>query len=130
ELEGRAGEAEMAAADGDGAGGDDQHLLATRAAAREIGHQGRQPGVADRAARLVDEQRRADLDDQPARGGEAARRRRLRIRAGRAHGWYSITLGAVSLVRAAAIAVRSADSTAGTPAPLTPESTITSRRAA
>src|SRR5436305_8574809 len=46
------------------------------------------------------------------------------------HGWYSTTLGALSALRAAPIAARRADSTSGTPAPLTPDSAITSRLAA
>src|SRR3954462_6783839 len=46
------------------------------------------------------------------------------------HGWYSTTLGALSALRPALIAARNADSTSGTPAPLTPDSTMTSRLAA
>src|SRR5260221_10305810 len=78
ELERGAGETEMAAADGDGAGGDDENILTAGAAAREILHQRLEPGAADIAARLVDEEGGADLDDQPARGGEAGRRRACR----------------------------------------------------
>src|SRR5258708_14752555 len=46
------------------------------------------------------------------------------------HGWYSATFGALSAWRVPVIEARSADSTSGTPVPLTPDSTMTSRLAA
>ena len=68
----RAGrQAQMAAADRDGAGGDDDHFLPARAAARDVVGQGVEPVAPDPAGLLVHQQGRADLDDQPARFAQA-----------------------------------------------------------
>ncbi len=63
----------MAAADGDGARGDDQDLLAGGAAGDDVGDQRLEPVAADRAVGLIDKKSRADLDDQAASGFQAGR---------------------------------------------------------
>src|SRR5437762_171403 len=60
----------MAAADGEGARRDEQDVLAAGAVAGDVRHERVKPGAADVAGRLVDEQGRADLDDEAAGGGE------------------------------------------------------------
>ena len=65
EPQGAFRQAEMAPADGDGAGRDDQHLLAGRLQCRDIVGQGIQPVAPDLAARFVHQQGGADLDDDP-----------------------------------------------------------------
>jgi hypothetical protein len=62
----------MPAAAGDGAGRDDQYFLLAPAAAGEVVHQRLEPGAADVAGGIVHQQRRADLDDEPAGLGEIA----------------------------------------------------------
>src|SRR5471030_835951 len=61
----------MTPPDGDRARRDDQHLLAPRAATRDVLAQRLEPAAPQIAAGLVDQQRRADLDDQPARRRQA-----------------------------------------------------------
>ena len=67
-----AGEAEMAPAHGDRAGGDEDHLLAAGAATRDIVGECCEPRGADLTT-LCDQERRADLDDEPP--GRRDRRR-------------------------------------------------------
>jgi hypothetical protein len=62
EAQRAAAQAEMAAPDRDRAGGDDDDVLATGAAAGEIVDQRIEPGAIDLAI-LTDEQGRADLHD-------------------------------------------------------------------
>ncbi len=64
-----AAQAQMAAPDRDRPGGDDDHLLAAPSAARDVVDQRVEPGAADLAV-LADQQRRADLQDDPARRDE------------------------------------------------------------
>src|SRR5579862_3774454 len=71
ELQIAASQAEMAAPDSDRARRDDQHLLAASTAARDVLNERREPIAADIAARVIDEQRRANLDDEPACGAKA-----------------------------------------------------------
>ncbi len=68
-------ETEMTPSDRDRARRDEHDVLSAGAAARDIFDQRRQPIAADVARRFVDEQRRADFDDQPARGSEPGRTR-------------------------------------------------------
>ena len=67
------GEAEMAPADGDGAGGDEDHLLPLGAERGHVVGQGVEPAPADVAALVVDQQGRADLDHDPLGAGQAGR---------------------------------------------------------
>ena len=112
----------MAAADRDRAGGDEDHLLAARAAARDVVDQRVEPGAADLAARVVDQQRRADLDDEPP----APRRARL-------GSWRpgAVALRGLGRRRAASASrvacdrrrrQRASSSLAARPAPVTPDS--------
>src|SRR6185437_2237687 len=69
ELERAADQAELQAACGDGAGRDDQHLLPPRAAPHHVLGQRVEPGLFDLAG-VLDQEGRADFDDQPAGGCE------------------------------------------------------------
>ncbi len=126
------GEAQMPAADRDRTGGDEDHLLAPGAAARDIVRQCVEPPVPDLAA-VGDQQGRADLDDQPPR-----RSQRLGGSGGagvspaeRPGSRSAVTLRArgtpppPSRHARAASAANSAASTSGTPAPETPDNGIT-----
>ena len=64
------GEAEMAAADRDRPGGDEDHLLTARAATRHVISKCRKPRAAELAA-LGDQQCRTDLDNQPPRARQS-----------------------------------------------------------
>ncbi len=63
-------QAERAARQRDGAGGDHHHLRTARAQGCDIRRDGGEPGGAWRCAGLIDHQRGADLDDDALRGGE------------------------------------------------------------
>jgi len=69
ETQGAAAQPKMATADRDRAGRDDDHILVAGAAARDVIDQRVQPGAMDLAI-LIDEQGRADLDDEPSRRGQ------------------------------------------------------------
>src|SRR5271167_598831 len=73
EPEAAAGEAKMATADRDRPGGDEDHLLAAAAAPCDVVGECRKPRTADLAG-IGDQQRRADLDDEPTCRGERLRR--------------------------------------------------------
>src|SRR5579859_6284609 len=113
----------MLAADRDCARRHQDDLLAALAAARHIGAERSEPGAVDFPV-LLDQQRRADLDDEPLRRGERGGGLLHR------HGVHHASTNASS--RAASIAAQSAPTTSGTPAPLTPESgsTVAPRPAA
>jgi hypothetical protein len=64
------GEPELAAPERDRAGRDEHHFLPARTQARDVGGERLEPRAVDAARRFLDEQRRADLDDDPARPGE------------------------------------------------------------
>ncbi len=65
------GEAEMTPPDRDGAGRNQDHIGAALAQRRDVVGQRIQPFAPDAAALLVDQQGRADLDDQALGAGEA-----------------------------------------------------------
>ena len=60
------GKLEFAPPERDGAGGHEHHLLLARAQAQQVLDQGFEPGPIDLSRGLIDEQRRADLDDDAA----------------------------------------------------------------
>ncbi len=69
-------EAEMVAPDRDRARRDDQHLLTpgARSPGGIVLDQRREPGALQIAAAVIDEERRADLDDETAGAGKALAR--------------------------------------------------------
>ena len=69
EAQRAAAQAEMAAADRDRAGGNDNDLLPTGATAREVVDHRIEPGAVDLAI-LTDQKGRADLDDEALCCGE------------------------------------------------------------
>ena len=71
ELQRPLGELQQRAAEGDGAGGDDQHVGAAGRMAGDIGAKRLQPALAQRALRTIDEQRGADLHDDAAEGAKS-----------------------------------------------------------
>ena len=74
ELERAGRQLEMRAAEPDGAGRDQHHLAACLVQARHVVGQGLQPVAPDLAPGLVDQDRGADLDDQPLAPWRAASR--------------------------------------------------------
>src|SRR5271166_5840201 len=108
-------EAEMTAADRNRSGRDEDHLLAARAAAGDVAGECREPRAVDLAA-LGDQERRADLDDQPACAGK---------RVSRSHGAAARDLVSAPAsflpARVAARAANTASSAPGTPAPVAPD---------
>ena len=73
ELQRALGQARDGAAERDGAGGDDEHVGAALVQCGDVGDQRVEPFLLQRAARAVDQQRRADLDDDAGEFVEARR---------------------------------------------------------
>jgi hypothetical protein len=66
EFEHTGTELELAPPERDGTGGDQHHFLVARTQPQQVVHECLEPRPVDLAARRIDEQRRADLDDHAA----------------------------------------------------------------
>src|SRR5262249_18487638 len=112
-------EAEQAPSSGDGARGDDHHLLPGLAAGGGVGGERVRPIAGDAPRIVVNRQRPADLDDKALGLGDA-------ISGAIGHAADSRRRSAS---RAFLITARSAASTSSRPSPLTPERRCTGLRA-